>query len=187
MALSDHNPEKGRFLISEPFLMDPNFKRSVVLLTEHGEDGTVGFVLNNQVDLRLNEIIEDFPEFDVPVYIGGPVQQDSLHFIHRIEALREDAVEVRPGLFWGGDFEKLRNLIADHTIEEGDIRFFIGYSGWAPNQLNEELDRNSWIVAPPSKKFTFFDYPDTLWKRILKALGSKYKRMADYPEDPSLN
>lgn len=187
MALNGHTPEKGRFLISEPFLLDPNFKRSVVLLTEHGEDGSIGFVLNQEVDLRLNEIIEDFPEFDVPVFIGGPVQQDSLHFIHRVEALQEGAIEVRPGVFWGGDFDKLRTLIEAGRIPQNDIRFFIGYSGWGPDQLNQELERNSWIVAPPSKKFTFFEDSDKLWQRILSALGSKYKRMAGYPEDPSMN
>lgn len=187
MSISNHKPEKGRFLISEPFLLDPNFKRSVVLLTEHGVEGSVGFVLNQKVDLKLNEIIEDFPEFDVPVYIGGPVQQDSLHFIHRIDELREEAIEVRPGVYWGGDFDKLRQMVTAQAVPQADIRFFIGYSGWAPEQLSQELDRNSWIVAPPSRKFTFFDDPATLWKRILTALGNKYKRMADYPEDPSLN
>ena len=187
MAINDRKPEKGRFLISEPFLPDPNFKRSVVLLTEHGEEGSVGFVLNQPVNLHLNEIIEDFPEFEVPIYMGGPVQQDTLHLIHRIEALRPTAIEVRPGVFWGGDFNLLRDLIETASISKSDIRFFIGYSGWGPGQLAEELERNSWIVAPGSRKFTFFEDPDTLWKQMLSALGSRYKRMTGYPEDPMMN
>ena len=84
MAYNKLQPESGRFLISEPFLADPNFKRTVILLTEHGEEGSVGFVLNRPTKLTINNVLEDFPDFDAPLHVGGPVQQDTLHFIHRV-------------------------------------------------------------------------------------------------------
>ena len=187
MALSKYKPQKGYFLISEPFLADPNFKRRVVLLTEYSPEGAVGFVLNQATELMLNDVLEDFPDFTSRLYLGGPVQQDSLHFIHRIEALRDESNMITPNLCWGGDFEKLKALAAEKAISPNDIRFFLGYAGWGPDQLIDELEQNSWIVAPSSAKFTFQEDTENLWKQILTSMGHSYKRMAGYPEDPSLN
>lgn len=180
-------PKKGRYLLSDPFLQDQNFKRTVVLLTEHNEDGTIGFILNRPINFRLNEMVDDFPEFDVPVFLGGPVQQDSLHFIHRIEQLAEEGDEIAPGVYWGGNFEKLKMMILSGDVQHEDIRFFVGYSGWGPNQLAEEMELNSWIVSPSRQSFTFSANSGNLWHAILQAMGGKYKAMSNYPEDPSLN
>lgn len=187
MAKSNRPPQKGSFLLSEPFLADKNFKRTVVLLTEHNEDGSIGFILNKPIRFRLNEIVEGFPDFNVPVYMGGPVQQDSLHFIHRVEALAEEGDEVVPGIYWGGNFEKLKMMIEGQQVTEQDIRFFVGYSGWGPEQLEEEMESNSWIVSPVRARFTFSDQTDSLWGDILRTMGGKYKAFSNYPEDPSLN
>ena len=100
MSITTKKPSKGVLLISEPFLSDPNFKRTVVLVTEHDEAGSVGFILNRPLQYRLNDILEDFPSLDAPVYVGGPVKQDSLHFLHRIRALAEEGDEVAPGVYW---------------------------------------------------------------------------------------
>lgn len=180
-------PVKGNILLSEPFLRDPNFARSVVLLTEHNEEGTIGFILNKPISYRINEIVDDFPEFDAPVYMGGPVQRDSLHFIHRIEALAEEGDEVAPGVYWGGDFEKLKDMIRIGVVLPSDIRFFVGYSGWGPKQLEDEMQMKSWIVSSRSDKFAFADRSESLWGEILQAMGGKYRAMAHYPVDPSLN
>ena len=180
-------PTKGNILLSEPFLQDPNFARSVVLLTEHNEEGSIGFILNKPIIYKINEIIEDFPEFDAPVYMGGPVQRDSLHFIHRIEALADDGDEIAPGVYWGGDFEKLKRMIRLGIVVPHDIRFFVGYSGWGPQQLEGEMEMKSWIVSSRSDKFAFADRSEALWGKILQAMGGKYKAMAHYPVDPSLN
>ncbi|MBK9449545.1 MAG: YqgE/AlgH family protein [Bacteroidetes bacterium] len=180
-------PTKGNILLSEPFLQDPNFARSVVLLTEHNEEGSIGFILNKPIIYKINEIIEDFPEFDAPVYMGGPVQRDSLHFIHRIEALADDGDEIAPGVYWGGDFEKLKRMIRLGIVVPHDIRFFVGYSGWGPQQLEGEMEMKSWIVSSRSDKFAFADRSEALWGEILQAMGGKYKAMAHYPVDPSLN
>src|SRR3954464_13038426 len=105
------NPEVGRILISEPFLLVSYFKRAVILLGEHSEEGTVGFILNKPTDLKLNDALEDFPPFDAQLYFGGPVQTDTIHFLHTLGPKLEGCKEILPGIFWGGDLETLKLLI----------------------------------------------------------------------------
>src|SRR5690606_7358597 len=119
-------PEKGRLLISEPFLPDPNFERTVVLLCEHNEEGSFGFVLNKPSILKVNEVMEEITELDNRVYVGGPVQQDTLHFIHRNTSMAQ-AVEIVDQIYWGGAFENLMLLCETQQIMAKDIRFFLGY------------------------------------------------------------
>lgn len=179
--------DKGMFLVSEPFLPDPNFKRTVVILTEHDEDGSIGFVLNRKTNLLLNDVLEDFPEFPVPLYLGGPVEQNTLHYIHNSKFNIPVSKEVVPGLSWGGDFEVVKELIESQVLHADDIRFFIGYSGWSPEQLQGELDDKAWILAHATKQLILMEEEEDLWRRVLKQLGKEYSLMANYPEDPRLN
>ncbi len=180
-------PEKGRLLISEPFLPDPNFERTVVLICEHNEDGSFGFILNKPSAVTLEDIIEDINDYKETVHIGGPVQQDTLHFIHKAEYL-EDGVDLGNGLYWGGNFEQLISLIDTKAIKSEDFKFFVGYSGWSEGQLQDELDANSWIVTPNATKELVFDQDvEALWKRVLKGLGGRYNVYSNYPTDPRLN
>lgn len=183
----DQKPSKGKILISEPFLQDPNFKRSIILLVEHNTEGSVGFILNKPTDLKLNETINDFPEFDSPVYFGGPVQVNSLQFIHRAGDIIEGSIRITDGLYWGGDFEVLKLLVETKQVEPSDFRFFIGYSGWGSSQLGEEMKLNSWLVAPSKIDDIFSDDPDKLWRDVLKGMGKKFAILASFPEDPSVN
>jgi len=180
-------PEKGSFLVSEPFLPDPNFERTVVLLCEHNEEGSFGFVLNKVSTVMLEDIIEDINDFQHPVYVGGPVQQDTLHFIHKADYL-EGGVEIADGLYWGGNFEQLLILIDSKEINPYDFRFFVGYSGWSPGQLEDELKANSWIVAHhATKELVFKNGNETLWKTVLEKLGGRFSLYSKYPTDPRLN
>ncbi|MEM7107605.1 MAG: YqgE/AlgH family protein [Bacteroidota bacterium] len=180
-------PKRGSLLISEPFLPDPNFERTVVLLCEHNEDGSFGFVLNKLSSVTLNEIIEGVTSTKASVFIGGPVQQDTLHFIHRSSQL-EGGTEIVKGLFWGGDFEQLMSIIDTREINENDFKFFVGYSGWSAGQLEEELAANSWIVTRPASPELMFDEPaDKLWKIVLRKLGGRFDVYSNYPIDPRLN
>ena len=183
----DEKPEKGKILISEPFLQDFNFKRSIVLLCEHNEEGTVGFILNKPTQLKLSQLIEDFPDFNAPVYFGGPVQINTLQFIHRAGDIIEGTTEISEGLYWGGSFEVLKILIETNQVSPSDFRFFIGYSGWNPGQLEEEMKISSWIVTSVSLENLFSDEPDKLWGDILKKMGKKFAILASFPEDPSVN
>jgi putative transcriptional regulator len=180
-------PEKGRLLISEPFLPDPNFERTVVLLCEHNEEGSFGFVLNKPSILKVNEVMEDITELDNLVYVGGPVQQDTLHFIHR-NALLENAVEIVEQIYWGGAFENLMVLCETRQITGKDIRFFLGYSGWGPGQLEAELEQDSWIVCDYVTDQLLFDTgPEIMWRKALENMGGRFSMYSNYPVDPRLN
>jgi putative transcriptional regulator len=180
-------PEKGRLLISEPFLPDPNFERTVVLLCEHNEEGSFGFVLNKPSTLLAGEVMDELVNFKHQVYIGGPVQQDTLHFIHRTASI-ENGAEIRQGIFWGGSFEQVLSLADTHQLESSDIKFFLGYSGWDAGQLQEELDQDSWIVCDyVSAEFLFETDPSLMWKKSLDNMGGRFSVYSNYPVDPRLN
>lgn len=180
--------EKGVFLVSEPFLPDPNFKRTVVLLTEHDAEGSIGFVLNRPTNLLLNDVLEDFPDFPVPLYLGGPVEQNTLHYVHHARFNIPGSKEVIPGLNWGGDFEVVRELIENQLLQPEDIRFFVGYSGWSADQLGEELNDKAWILTQASSQWVMQPPDDDdLWRYVLRQMGKEYSLMANYPEDPRLN
>jgi putative transcriptional regulator len=181
------NPEKGKLLISEPFLLDPNFKRTIILLSEHNEEGSIGFILNKPTDLKINMVLEDFPEFDASVYFGGPVQINTLQFIHRAGDIIEGSVEIQDGLYWGGSFEILKLLIETKQVEPADFRFFIGYSGWGEGQLTCEMKTNSWLVTSATNDNIFSKEPDKLWSDVLKSMGKKFAILASFPENPSVN
>lgn len=181
-------PQKGDLLISEPFLADPNFARTVILLCEHNEDGSFGFVLNKPARIKLNELIEGTGDRLDNVYIGGPVQQNTLQFIHRNEGLIEGGLEVRKGIYWGGNFEQMLTIIESNLINTSDIKFFVGYSGWASGQLKGELELNSWIISRNVRVEQIFDTDvKSLWKEVLNTMGGKYKIVANFPVDPRLN
>jgi putative transcriptional regulator len=178
----------GRLLISEPFMMDPNFKRSVVLLTEYTEAGAIGFVLNHQSEYLLGDILPDTSYSEMPVYIGGPVAENTLHFIHCVPEKIEGGIEITNGIFWGGDFEMVKQLISGYQLNEQEIKFFTGYSGWTPLQLDDELRENVWIVTDKFKQETLFANADhNLWKETVINLGQRYAHIANFPENPELN
>lgn len=180
-------PEKGRLLISEPFLPDPNFERTVVLLCEHNNEGSFGFVLNKPSILKVNEVVEDMHNLEEIVFVGGPVQQDTLHFLHRNESI-EGTSEIREGIFWGGSLDSLLLLADTKQLVGSDIRFFLGYSGWGPGQLDSELEEDSWIVCDYVSKQLLFDTdPKMMWKKALDNMGGRFSVYSNYPVDPRLN
>jgi putative transcriptional regulator len=180
-------PEKGRLLISEPYLADPNFERTVVLLCEHNSDGSFGFVVNKPSILKINELMEDIRSLEDIVYVGGPVQQDTIHFLHRNTAIT-NAVNIRDDIYWGGDFESLMSQIETKILEPTDIRFYLGYSGWGQGQLDAELQEDSWIVCDFVTNELLFDTDPTLiWKKALDNMGGRFSVYSNYPVDPRLN
>jgi putative transcriptional regulator len=181
-------PEKGDLLISEPMLPDPNFERTVVLLCEHNQEGSIGFVLNKPSQLQFEEAIEGIEGFTAPLYVGGPVQQDTLHFIYRGNFELEGSIEVTREINWGGNFEQLLTMINNGLVTTKDFRFFVGYSGWAAGQLDNELKQNSWIVVSGVNAGQVFDtQPRELWKRLLEEMGGKFRMFSNYPVDPRMN
>lgn len=180
-------PKRGSLLLAEPFLDDPYFKRTVIILCEHNEEGSFGFVLNNYVEVEIENIISQMPKFQTRVSIGGPVKNTNLYYIHTLGDKLENSLPITPSLFMGGDFEQLKGLIARGEIEENQIRFFVGYSGWSENQLQEELNENSWFVTDGFEDLLMNTRNDDLWSDIVKSLGKEYEHLANFPQDPNLN
>ena len=188
VMLDNIKPKTGRLLISEPFMADPNFKRSVVLLTEHGDEGTVGYILNQVGNLLLKDVIQDLWAADNQIYFGGPVAADTLHFIHRAYDKLQSGEEIGNGIYCGGNFETLKILINTNAIDENEIKFFMGYSGWDNGQLELELTQNAWMVSDISHPDIIFGNDDEkLWRDVIVNLGPKYAHISKFPVDPSLN
>ncbi|MDC6351333.1 YqgE/AlgH family protein [Zeaxanthinibacter sp. PT1] len=181
-------PNKGNLLIAEPALTgDVSFNRSVVLLAEHNDQGSVGFILNKPLDYDISDLIA---EIHVPfqVFNGGPVEQDNLYFIHKVPHLIENSVEISDGIYWGGNFDTTVELINNKTITSKDIRFFLGYSGWASLQLDQELLSKSWIVLPNQYEASIIEKSsNAFWKEKMMELGGDYVLWSNSPENPSLN
>jgi putative transcriptional regulator len=180
-------PGRGILLIADPFLKDPNFLRTVVLICEHNEDGDVGFVLNRQYKNTLDELIPELEGHPLPVYYGGPVAENSIFFIHQYPDEIPGGQEVMKGVYWGGDFEAVVNLIKNETIDIKKVRFFIGYSGWSSGQLAEEMDEKTWLTVKANRKLVFQSKSEEIWKDALKHLGGDYEMMVNFPIDPQLN
>jgi putative transcriptional regulator len=180
-------PGPGILLIADPFLKDPNFLRTVVFLCEHKEEGSFGFVLNRKFENTLDELIPDVEGFKLPVFYGGPVQMDTIHFLHQYPVDIPGGEEVMKGVYWGGDFVKAVEMIKSGEMDFKKIRFYIGYSGWATGQLNEELKEKSWLTVKANRKLIFQTGADEIWKESLRHLGGDYGMMIHFPTDPQLN
>lgn len=184
---SQHPPAKGRLLVSEPYLPDPYFRRTVVLLCEHNNEGSFGFVLNRHMDMNINDLMENFPPLASRVSIGGPVQSAELYYLHTLGKHVLGSVEVVDGVFMGGDYDQLRSLLnADPKLAK-HVRFFVGYSGWGKDQLEKELSQRSWLVTTADKRRIMGTRGDDLWRDTLRSMGDAYAPLANFPEDPALN
>ncbi len=178
---------KGQLLIAEPSILNDNsFNRAIILITEHTANNSVGFILNRKLNYTINDLLPDI-NCNFNIYQGGPVEQDNLYFVHRIPNLIPESIEVNNGIFWGGNFDSLKYLLNNGLLEENDIRFFLGYSGWGKNQLTIELNSNSWFVSENDFENIFSTENETLWKNKLLQKGGNYKLWANAPSDINLN
>ncbi len=181
-------PTSGKLLISEPALRDFYFGRSVVLLVEHTPtEGTIGLILNKPIHLKLNQVVKEFPDNDFPLFLGGPVHPERLFYVHTLGSKVPGSIEIIPGLFWGGEIKKLMELISLKLISHHEVRFFIGYSGWEPMQLEREMEEKSWVVTQCELETVMARHPEKLWTNMLKEMGNDYAIWANFPSDPILN
>lgn len=180
--------QKGQLLIAEPSILgDLFFNRSVILLAEHSNEGSLGFIMNKPLEYTINDIVPDI-EASFKIYNGGPVEQANLYFIHTIPELIFDSIEISNGIYWGGDFELTKSLINEGKINKEDIRFFLGYTGWGANQLEEEIESNSWAIATNKyKKGLLSTSSKKIWKEKITELGGDYLIWSNAPENPNLN
>lgn len=180
-------PAKGRLLLSEPFMGDFFFGRSVVLLTEHNEEGSFGLIMNKPAETTFNKLIKDSPDFNSPIFYGGPVETDSLFYVHNLGNEIEGAIQVTKNLWWGGDFNIIRAKMELKIIQPHQIRFFMGYSGWGVKQLDSEIKRNSWVISNSLNINLLTIDPSNLWENMLTRMGKKYSYWTKFPTDPAVN
>ena len=181
-------PSKGHLLVAEPSIIgDLSFNRSVILLADHGKDGSVGFILNKPLDFSITDLLPDV-NGNFTVYNGGPVEQDNLYFIHNIPEMIPGSIEISNGIFWGGDFDATKILINNGQISKDNIRFFLGYTGWEAEQLVDEMRAKSWIVTQNTHQNRIIGKPAMhFWKEKIAEIGGNYLIWSNAPENPILN
>lgn len=177
---------KGRLLIAEPSILnDVSFNRAIILITEHTKNNSVGFILNRPMNYTIEDLIPEI-HCDFTIYEGGPVEQENLYFIHKVPHLIPDSIEVANGVFWGGNFESLKALLNQQDIDENQIRFFLGYSGWGKDQLQNEIKTQSWFISDNNLEKIFTTNED-FWRNEILQKGGEYKIWANAPSDVTLN
>ncbi len=171
---------KGSLLVATPALVDPNFRRTVVLVAEHGEAGAMGVVLNRPSETAVAEAIPELVSLagdEEPVFVGGPVAVDSLLALAEVEE-PDGTLELVVGAV---------GFVQDPEVPALRGRIFVGYAGWSPGQIEAELDEESWIVVPAEPDDVFSDDPDELWSSVLRRQGGPLALLSSMPPDPSLN
>ena len=134
----------------------------------------------------IHQATDEAFAFDAELWSGGPVQPDTLHYLHPYPDL-DGALPVLEGVFWGGEFEELRAGLEDDRLDPSRVRFFVGYSGWGEGQLDAEVDEGAWIVLEGEPDLVFADGDDALWRQILRQMGGEYALLSTFPDDPRLN
>ena len=181
------NPVIGDVLISEPFMNDFYFRRSVILLIDHNEEGSLGVIFNKRLTIPFNEIVQGFPEFNADVYLGGPVETDRIFFIHTVGEMIPDSPLISNGLYWSGNINVLKSMIKMDLIKPHEVRFYVGYAGWDGGQLRNELKANTWVVGRFTSKQLLRTMPGKMWSDFVKQIGKRYTLWDKFPVNPSDN
>lgn len=178
---------KGQLLIASPSIHDPNFRRTVVYMTEHGEEGAMGLVLNRAAETTVGDAVPELAwlaEESAVVHVGGPVAPQSVVVLAEFEEPELSALLIDDGLgFVPAEVEDVSTL----SDALGRRRVFAGHAGWGPGQLEAEMDEESWILEPARREDVFTTDPEELWSTVLRRKGSDYALLSTMPVDPSLN
>jgi putative transcriptional regulator len=182
-------PRQGSLLIAAPFLRDYQFSRTVILMVEHNDEGSMGIILNKNFSnlMTLNEVVPELASLPpIPLYKGGPVGRDTLFYLHTLSYLK-DALPLGNGLYLNGDFNQMQQYILSGAPTQGVARFFMGYAGWQKGQLKQEMKQNTWIVNNESQVDLLNMYLRDLWQEALCDMGGKYMIWSRYPKYPFMN
>ena len=177
----------GDILIAKPFLQDGQFKRSVIYLCEHTNEGSLGFVINKSHGLILRDIFPHLKNGNFPLFDGGPVSPNQLFYTHSLGSKLSDSQHVINNVYWGGNFFELSEMIEKGNVSPEEIRFYIGYSGWGAEQLSAEIENDMWFTKTSDYSQLMEDNPEELWGKELVKINPGYKAFTDFSFDPSLN
>lgn len=184
--MTDIKPAPGVLLIAAPMLADPNFHRSVVLICEHTPDGSFGLIINRLLEATPADVIQGVSSYDGALLLGGPVQTDTLHFLHTYHEV-EGATPVLDGVSWGGSFDDIQQIVGTMDAGPNELRFFLGYAGWGADQLEAEIAEGGWIMAHAHADDVFSSEPENVWRHVLRRMGGEYAILANFPDDPRHN
>ena len=191
--------QTGSLLVATPTHESLDFNRTVVLITHYSEkDNTMGLVINRPLGERVRRYATDSlqhlaggedacAELGRIFYQGGPVHQRYLFFLHRLDGLVEGGTKILDGLYLGGDLD---TQYTDAEVLQTDaprLRFYLGYAGWEPGQLEAEISAGTWFLAPGDPELVLAPTPETIWQTVLYSMGGKYRPLSVFPEDPSVN
>ncbi|MDY0217343.1 MAG: YqgE/AlgH family protein [Bacteroidales bacterium] len=181
------SPMAGRLLIAEPFMFDMYFRRTVVLLIDHSEEGSFGVVLNKPTFIKIKDVVDSFPDVDYPLYSGGPVDINNVYFLHRLSKIISDGSPVKDDVSWGGNKKEIIQILESNFFDDSQLRVFMGYSSWEPGQLDTELKQKAWVVADFNPEIMFKTEPTKLWHTIVESMGKEYAFWKNLPVNPALN
>lgn len=182
-----HRIRKGQFLLSDPHLRDENFIRSVIVIVDHSPKGTIGFVVNQPMNLRVSEAVNGANHISNQLYKGGPCDTNKLHCMHAFGDQLPGGLEIVPGWRWGGHFNQIFEGLRQGFLPTDKVWFFAGYAGWEPGQLEDELKMKSWLVASPDMAALFKLSTSVMWQELIRSLGPEYAHLAHAPLNPDWN
>ena len=178
--------EKGKLLIAEPSIDDNYFFKSIIMIMHHNKDESIGLIINKKTTTLLSQLIDGIDQ-DFPIYIGGPVATNSIHYIHTVKEIK-NSNHISGDFYWGGDFNSIKNLIKNGLLNKKNICFFIGYSGWGKNQLHYEISKKDWILKDNDLSWDkAFLKSDKLWPSFINQMSENYAIWANMPDNPELN
>ena len=180
---------KGVFLVAAPALRDPNFRQTVILLCEHGAEGALGVVVNRPTGMLISEALPQVPVLEGQhhlLFVGGPVQPNQILILYRVSQEPTETHHVFDGVYLGGNMDALDRVLHAPSSNES-FRAYVGYSGWGPGQLENEMKTGSWITLPADPIVVFQQEPSRIWPEIMQSLGAPYDFYSQMPPDPNLN
>ncbi len=184
-------PSRGSTLVAKPSLIDPSFKRAVIVLIDHdNENGSMGLIVNKFTGFTLHDVLPKINNTDdIPLYLGGPVKPEMMFFLHRLGPdVIPKSLQVAQGLYLGGDYNVMKEYIDSGEPVAGKVKFILGYSGWEKGQLDGEIDRHDWAVLNRANLDNLMDEADDqLWRHAVEDFGEKYSMWLNWPRDPSQN
>lgn len=178
---------EGNILVSHPLMNDQFFRRSVIYLTNHSNDGALGFMLNYKTNYKIRDIKPEIKNGNFPIYEGGPVAKNQLFYIHKLGDNLSDSIKIKNDIYFGGDFYQLMHMLEHGKIKPYEIRFFAGYSGWGSGQLENEIKSTHWLVNNNVESDFFGNDPQDLWRLQLTEIKNSFGVFAEFGNDPSLN
>lgn len=182
-------PQRGALLIAKPTVDDTCFSRAAIITVNHSKRGSMGLIINKPSGLTLNEAIDGLlTDEDILLYLGGPVNTELLFYIHTLGDIITDAKPIGNGLFVGGSYDAMKRYINSGAPVNGNVKFMLGYSGWAASQLNAEIGMHDWAVSyDVDSALVLSNRHEDIWQQLVTRLGERYKMWKNWPSDLSMN